>query len=393
MEKEECYLISENKKMCTGCRTCALACPKKCITMVEDECGFYYPVIDKTKCINCKRCIRICPVSNDVPIYNNLEKEVAYSYITNNEEDLLKASSGGAFFDIAKKFINGCDKYAIFGAAFDENIQVKHLYITDIKDIDLLRKSKYVQSDVNDSYINVKKFLNDGYKVVFSGTPCQIAGLKMYLNKEYENLLTIDLICHGVPSQKILNQAIRIEEKTRNIKITKLNFREKVKEKSGKFFSKNLKICAENKTIILSPKENAYLQGFQSGLFYRNSCYSCKFASIKRYSDVTIGDCWGIDNNKYDIHKGVSCIIIHTAKGLMVAKELEGTLSKLDVKFVIENNKQYSKPAEIHKNRNLFFNNLTDENFEKRVFKYTKKPLYKSVLSKIKRTILKILGK
>jgi len=386
MEEKKCYLTSKTKEKCTGCRACVEICPKKCITMELDEEKFYYPKIDKQKCINCKKCLNSCPVTNDIKVQDKIILEEVYGYRTNDKKNLLNSSSGGAFYDIVKSFCNNSKKYAIFGVKFDENFNVMHDYITNIKEIDIFKKSKYVQSNVGDSYSKVKEFLNKKYKVVFSGTPCQVAGLRKYLNKSYDNMLCIDIICHGVPSQDLFNMWLNNEQKKYNSKICNVNFREKVLKKE-KYNSKNIKIVLENgTTIIENAKKNMYLKGFQNELFYRPSCYECKFASIERYSDITIADCWGIENvdSTLDVHEGYSCIVVHTKMGKQIMDDNKfGDLLKLDKEFVIKNNNQYSKPAKFNKNRRKFYNNLNEINFENKVKKCTQIPFYRKILSKI----------
>lgn len=384
MEKGN-YLENNIKTNCTGCGACEQTCPKNCITMVEDSEGFKYPVINKKECINCKKCLRTCPVSNEIENNNAIEEEKFYAFKDENEKKLLESASGGAFYNIALEFCKG--RYAIFGAKIDENLKVTHDYVTDIKEIGKFKKSKYVQSNIGKSYIYVKEFLENGYRVLFTGTPCQIAGLRKYLMKNYENLLCVDIICHGVPSQKLFDMYIETEEKANKGKIKKVNFREKVFKK-GSYSSKNIKLCFENgKEIIKDSEKSSYLKGFQNALYYRPSCYECKFASAKRYSDITISDCWGIEkiSKKLDLHKGVSMIIIHTDKGLNV---LNNNRFKnkilLNKNFAIKNNSQYSKPAHKNKNREKFFSNLTVYNFENKVKKLTKKTFYNRIINKIK---------
>ena len=382
MEKEKNYLKNNINKFCTGCRACELSCPKNCISMKEDSEGFIYPEIDKTKCVDCGKCLKVCPVVNDINVKDRLDNKEVYGYRLENKEELLLSSSGGAFTSIVESF---CDNnYAIFGVKFDENLKAVHDYITDKKDIQIFRKSKYVQSDVNDSYKKTKEFLNKEYKVLFTGTPCQIAGLKKYLNKEYENLLAVEIICHGVPSKKVLNKYLEFEEKRYNSKVQHINFREKVK-KDNKYNSRNLKLVFENgKEIIEDNHKNIYLKGFHKGLFYRPSCYSCKFADTKRYADITIADSWGIENihKDIDVHKGHSLVILNTAKGKQYFNTKQKEIIKLNEQFVIDNNAQYSRPTKVHKNRDKFFNNIDKTPIDKLVNKCVKVPFVRRVVAK-----------
>jgi len=395
MEEKKCYLESKIKSNCTGCGACLAACPKKCIKMEMDEEYFCYPVIDKKNCINCKKCIRSCPVVNDVPVYNTLELEQVYGYKTKNEDELLSASSGGAFADIVKSFCEDKQEVAIFGVKFDDNLKVVHDYVTSIKEIGVFKKSKYVQSDIRNSYSKVQEFLTKGYYVVFSGTPCQVAGLRKYLNKDYDKLLCIDIVCHGVPSQGIFDMAMSIEAQRYKSKITKINFREKVLDRYNKYKSKNIRMIFEDGTqSIKDSYQCMYLKGFQTSLYYRPSCYNCKFASVIRYSDITIADCWGIENinSSIDFHKGYSCVVIHTNIGKKAFENISSCdLEKLNLDFIVKNNNQYSKPATYNKNREKFYNNLTEANFEKKVKKYTKLRFINRAVNKIKKGLSKIV--
>lgn len=373
-------IIEKNK--CTGCGTCKQICPKKCIQMVEDEEGFLYPVRGK-ECVDCGLCEKVCPIKNKLEKETYIQK--VYGLSLKDEEILNKSASGGAFSAIVEAF---CDEnYVIFGAKYDEKFNVIHDYIQDKENIDIFRKSKYVQSNIRDNYIKAKEFLNNGKKVVFTGTPCQIAGLKKYLQKEYENLICIDLICHGVPSQKVFNKYIDFIEKKYKSKITNINFREKVLQ-NDKWNSRNIKIKLKNdKTIIKDSTKDLYLRGFHNALFYRPSCEECIFANPNRISDITISDCWGIEkvHLEKDVHKGESMIVINTKKGEKLLKHIENicNLEELSLDFAINNNAQFRENCKFHKNRKDFFENLDKYRFDKLINKYIKINKIRIVISKI----------
>lgn len=383
------YLKEQRKENCMGCQACKQACPKNAIDIVEDEEGFLYPE-KNSNCIECGICEKVCPISNKIE--NKAVRQEVYAAIYKEEQILQNSSSGGAFTAICNSF---CDEnYVIFGAEYDKNFKVRHGYINNIKDIENFRKSKYVQSDINDSYIKVREFLNEGKTVLFSGTPCQVVGLKNFLkNKEYENLLCIDIICHGVPSPKVWRKYIEYVESKYNSKIKKINFREKI-NKDNKWNSKNIKIELENnKTIIEDNIKNYYLTGFRKELLFRPSCKICKFANPNRISDITIGDCWGIKNinKELDVHKGVSLIVINTEKGKDILNVLSEymDLEKLDLEFAIKENAQFREPTKFHKNRNKFYKNIDKSNFDRLIKKYAKDK-YKV---RIKRNIGKLIPK
>lgn len=187
-----------DKANCCGCSACYSACPKQCISMVEDEEGFRYPIVDKSKCFDCGLCEKVCPVLN----VSNPNKPAYIFAFSNKSEDIrLKSSSGGAFSLLAELVLS--QDGVVFGAAYDNNWEVAHTYIERIEDLDMLRRSKYVQSRIGDTYKQAKTILKEGRKVLFTGTPCQISGLRHYLRKDYDNLITMDFVCHSAPSPKV----------------------------------------------------------------------------------------------------------------------------------------------------------------------------------------------
>ena len=379
----DCYLKNNNKEQCSGCGACANICPKNAIQMVEDNEGFKYPTIDKEKCINCGLCERTCPIIKQLPIV----KPKSYLYISNDEENLLSSTSGGAFSEIAKIFYEK-DRTTIYGCTYEKENQVVHVGVNNISDIDQFKKSKYVQSDLKNTYKEIKSLLDKNEKVLFSGTPCQVSGLKSFLKKEYDNLLCVDIVCHGVPSQKLFDYYICNEERKKGEKLKKFTFREKV-ENNKKTNSANVKLEFENGDVVTKPsKESTYMKGFSSRLFYRPSCYNCKFASINRMSDITICDLWGIteiDISKYN--KGISGIIVNTEKGSLIIDKIEGIKKEISISQVVKTNECYTKPTNYNKNREKFFKNLTKENFDYKSTKYSKKTIIKRINEFIKKRL------
>ena len=226
-----------SKEKCTGCRACEQICPTKCIEMVSDKEGFAYPIKNEEKCIHCGLCKKGCPILNK--IQNNKENQEVYTLKNKDKNVVLDSSSGGAFTSIMQSFCD--DNTVIFGVKFDENLKAVHDYVYNIKDAKIFKKSKYVQSNVRNTYEKAKEFLEEGKKVLYTGTPCQIAGLKKYLNKEYENLLLVDLICHGVPSQKVFDKYIEEIKNKYKKDIKSINFREKT-YKNNIWNSKNIQL-------------------------------------------------------------------------------------------------------------------------------------------------------
>lgn len=313
MEKE--IVLYQEKKDCCACGACMNACPKGAIQMQEDSCGFWYPVINQEKCIKCGLCKKVCTFQNYEESNTPIE---TFAAISANRTQARKSASGGVFAAIAAKCIK--DGGVVFGAAFDEDWRVKHISVQILDELTRLQGSKYVHSWIGDSYRQAERMLKEGQKVVFSGTPCQIAGLKGYLGKEYENLLTVDLICHGVPSQKMFLDYLRTlgsEEK----KIEKFTFRDK---DIGWGINGSAQVSGKRVTIWQSA--SSYLYYFIRGWLYRENCYHCKYACKNRPADITCGDFWGIEHEHpeylgkqgWDERQGISVVIANSAKGLDV---------------------------------------------------------------------------
>lgn len=359
------YLINQDKALCCGCTACSNICPVKCINMIEDQDGFIYPDVNKDKCINCELCKKVCPFNNSDMLKHQAANE-CYALTISNDDILLNSSSGGAFTAIMQAF---CDKnYVIFGAEMCDDFVVRHTSAYSIEEASKFRKSKYVQSDINNSYVEAKKALEDGKKVLFTGTGCQIAGLRGFLQKDYDNLLTVDLVCHGVPSQKLFNKYICSLEKKYKSKVKEITFRVK---REG--HSRNIKISFENKKQIFQNSiKNIYLRAFHDGIMYMSSCYKCPFASPKRSSDITIADFWGINKitDKFDVSKGVSLVINNTEKGKLIFKNLNNiNYIKTDINFAMQNNYNLQAPTKFHANREKFLE-LARVDFLRAVNKY-----------------------
>lgn len=377
----ELTIISPEK--CTGCQACRQICPHNAIDIIEDEEGFLFP-IKNANCTNCKLCINICPIINDVKRNENLKESIVYLFRHNDENVIEKSSSGGAFTAIVQDFYD--DNCVIFGAEYSDGFKVIHSYVQDINDLDKFRKSKYVQSDVKNTYVEAKNFLISGKKVIYTGTPCQIAGLKNYLGRDYSNLLCIDLICHGAPSYKVFRKYLEFLHKKYNSKVKEITFRKRTTEQE-KWNSRNISILfCNNKCIIQNSLENEYLNAYHRALNYRKSCSNCKFASVERNSDITIADCWGIENlyKDIDVHKGYSMVIINTQKGNELFDKIKKhqEVKPLSIDFAISSNAQFSQPAKFHKNRKMFFENLDKLQFDKLVNKCLRKELIKAKIKK-----------
>lgn len=308
------YLKTKNKYECCGCTACQQVCGKSAITMQTDEEGFAYPQTDESLCINCGLCEKVCAFSS--PVYNNEETPDVYATHLTDREQREKSSSGGLFYTIAKWIIS--QGGIVYGAAFDKNLTLRHIGVETENDLQALRGSKYLQSDLRNTYKEAREELKKGRWCYFTGTACQIAGLKAFLRKDYPTLITSDLVCHGVPSQKIFNEHLAyLRKKHNNNNITNYQFRDNKKWgvcEIVNFTNPNKQEIVYTKpTYELSP----YLYSFMHSYTYRYSCYDCKFAKIPRQGDITLADYWGAKTFFPDIDMscGVSLILLNNEKG------------------------------------------------------------------------------
>lgn len=371
-----------SKSECLGCFSCYNKCPKNAIVMVEDDNGFIYPEIDKNKCINCGLCKKVCPALNGSKLQKNKPTK-CYSYQLPNKKELLKSSSGGIATMIANYILE--NNGVVYGASFSKGSKIQHIRVDNKNDLDKLKGSKYVHSYIMNSYSDVLKDLKDNKFVAFFGTPCQIAGLKMFLSKDFSNLVCIDLVCHGVPSQRYLKDEIGSD-------VTSISFRDN---------NKYILTAYDNEQKVILRKnvyESEYLSGFTDGFFCRENCYKCNYAQNKRVSDITIGDFWGLSeksifyNNR---NSGVSEVLINTSAGKEFIDKIRNndTLSfeERSVKEALEGNAQLNKPTLKSKNTDLFKQLYPKYGFKKSYFLARKfeKQYWKNKFkcSKILRTI------
>lgn len=377
----------KNKEKCSGCHACYSVCPTKAIKMVEDEKGFKYPVVDQSKCVNCRLCEKVCPIINK-KIVNNEPK--AYSCYNKNDDIRSKSSSGGIFTLLASKILekNG----VVFGASFTNEFMVEHIYVEKEEELYKLRGSKYLQSIIGDSYKQVKKFLEEGRYVLFTGTPCQVEGLMAYLNKKYEKLFTQDIICHGVPSPKVWKRYLeyrKIEDAEEPLEI---NFR----NKDNGWKNYNLKFRYKEHEYKNNQSMDKYMQAFLKNVSLRESCYNCSFKKINRLSDITLADLWGIEkiNPEMFDDKGTSLVIVNSEKGKELFKEIQNEVVKEEINLneAIKYNPSMITSSKPDKNREEFFENLEKMDFNELVNKYTEKPNFVSkCISKGKKIVKKIL--
>lgn len=375
-----------DKTKCCGCHACYNICPKNAINMCEDEKGFKYPKVDKKKCIDCKLCEKVCPILNNEKIKN---KPVAYACINEDKEIRNQSSSGGIFTLIAEEILkkNG----VVFGAAFDEDYNVVHDYIEKIEDLKKFRGSKYVQSSINNMYKKTKVFLNNGRYVLFTGTPCQIEGLKKYLQRDYDKLYTQDIICHGVPSPKVWKKYLEFREKIDKEKPKYISFRNK--DDGWKLFNTKFEYSKFN--YKKNQNEDIYMKAFLSNISLRDSCYKCSFKKKNRVSDITLADFWGIENvlPKMDDNKGTSLVIVNSIKGQEIFEKIKNSiiLEKVNLDDALQYNKSMIESVNKNKNREKFFDDLDKVEFNKLVRKnMPESKLIRRIFRKIKKIVKSI---
>ncbi|MBR6722669.1 Coenzyme F420 hydrogenase/dehydrogenase, beta subunit C-terminal domain [bacterium] len=349
---------------CTGCGACYNVCPHNAINMVEDSEGFLYPQIDPSLCKNCGLCQKICPVNN--PNYNNNENPECYAAAANDE--LRKDSSSGALFPAIAEYILNKDGY-ICGVAYDENLLLEHIIVDNKKDLNKLKSSKYFQSNTKNCYKEIEKLLKDCKLVLFSGTPCQVAGLYAYLKKDYDNLLTIDLVCHGVPSPMVYKKYISELQLDSDEKVLNTNFRDKV---NG--WSSYLTTTITTKRILSKPaREDVFMQAFLSDVCLRKSCHECRFAKIPRQADITLGDFWGINryNRRLNDGKGTSLVLTNSEKGENIINEIKKELKifkKAPLKIAKKGNPRiYESNKKNTVNRTMFFSLIKEKTLKETV--------------------------
>lgn len=350
------YFVSETSQ-CTGCGACASICPVGCISLVSDEEGFTYPVADST-CIGCGECHDVCPVLGD-----NSYAKIGFEQFCVAARHLdytvwERSSSGGAFSAICEVYCDDGD--AIFGAKF-EDLKVVHDYVRSVDEIESFMKSKYVQSDLRDSYREARELLKSGRRVLFSGTPCQVAGLRSFLGKEYANLLCVDLICHGVGSPRVFQQYVEYLEASYKSKLICFSFRNQ-RIKTGRFFDHIIRLEFENGTKV-EDGSDPYGTGFIQCLFLRPSCSKCVFANTNRVGDITLGDFRRQHELLPEAKKteNLSTIIVNTEKGREVCESLSRYMDVYPVPLedVVSTSLQLRKPSPASPRRKEFFDDLS----------------------------------
>lgn len=314
---------------CCGCEACVQVCPKRCIDFLRDDQGFLYPLVDKEVCVDCGLCEKVCPVINKNTLFQSTPTTL---YAVKSDDDAIReqSSSGGFFSLIADVVLTKGG--VVYGAAFDEAFNVFHLRVDNIADLHKLRGSKYVESRIGKTFSECERDLKEGKLVMFTGTPCQISGLGHYLSKDYDNLIKVEVVCHGVPSPMIYQQYLKetviksVEDRT----ITKVNFRKKLGSWKKFFFTIEYKDGCDINEYKECVTDSLYLKGFINGLYIRPSCFECPAKSFSSGADFTIADFWGQEYTfpEFDDDKGVSAVFTNTSKAQDVFNQISAVVSE-----------------------------------------------------------------
>lgn len=358
------------KSSCNGCSACYSVCPQNCISMRSDKEGFWYPQIEGQNCIKCGLCEKVCPLTHKEKA-REWQPVTAYAAYVKNEELRAKSSSGGMFSVLAEWALQRGG--IVYGAGFDEKLDVVHQSITEVEQLEQLRGSKYVQSRIDDAYIRIKKQLDSGMLVLFTGTPCQIGGLKSFLGKDYEKLVCQDVICHGIPSPMVWRRYIQYREKKVHSTTQRIFFRNK--EYGWKEFSMKFDFTNDTEYIGKISEDN-YMQCFLSDYSLRPSCYNCAFKYPPGYrrADFTLADFWGLEKVLPDMddNKGTSLVFVNTEKGQKIFDHIKELLNyqRVEPEKAIIDNPSMAVSAACPKKRDEFFRDIQAGRFDRIVHLY-----------------------
>lgn len=349
--------VCNNKDKCTGCSACAQICPKSAISMNVNDEGFLYPQINDSLCVDCGLCHSVCQAELEVSA-NKLANNIFLCY---SKDDFVrkKSSSGGIFYEIAKSVIT--DGGYVCSAKYNGDFEVIHVVASSLEELNAMLKSKYIQSNIGDTYKIIEELLSNDKKVLFVGTPCQVKGLKMFLKKDYKNLLCGEVVCHGVPSNKVFKKYIDYVHK--NSKLKSIDFRDKTtgwKDYTIKFEFEDGYIFQEKRNKCL------YFMGFIDNLYLRKSCYRCDCKLENSFADFTLGDCWGIEKiaPQNDDDKGVSLLIINTEKANWLKNSLNDIyIEEIDSEEFLKYNPSISVSESYNDKRKIFFDNFNKYDF------------------------------
>lgn len=377
-----------SQKDCCGCTACAEICGHGAISMIPDAYGFPYPILDQSKCVDCGLCDKVCPILNNLrPRY----PLVSYAFMHKDQSIRKKSSTAGAFVALSEKILSKGG--VVFGCAFDTDWSAKHIYVENKDELAQLVGSKYLQSRIEGSFKDCRRFLREGRYVLFSGTPCQIAGLKNYLGKDYDTLLCVDLICHGVPAPRIWQKYLRYREQKkshevgRELFVNSVNFRDK--SKGWTAYSLSLSLSDKSGHTYKEPSlcwnEDPYMLSFIRHLNMRPSCFHCRFRNQRGRSDITIGDYWGYAEaypEVIDDKIGVNALIVNTEKGRLCLNEIDFDGFESSYENIVKGNPQLMRSHWAHINQGRFLQQVYTRDFKELVMDCLKLSLFQKIFSK-----------
>lgn len=408
-----------DKKNCCGCSACVQRCPKQCIRLEEDTEGFLYPQVDEETCIKCRLCEKVCPILNQV---DKLPVQEVLAVKNPDEEERMNSSSGGVFLPLAREVIN--QGGVVFGAVYDESWEVHHVYAEKIEDVYPMMGSKYLQSKIGNSFKDAERFLKQGREVLFVGSPCQIAGLRTYLrNKQYQNLLAVDFLCHGVPSPGVWRRYLAetyggydAKEQSRlqttagknsdlllslnaTSPIVDIKFRDKTESgwKKYRFVVRQKSASKADQNTVLSSDihyDNPFMRGFLSDIYLRPSCYECKCKNGVNHSDLTIGDYWAarVTDQDFDDDKGVGLVLINSQKGKVYFDSLNMEVHNSSIEIAHHYNGGFNEHTQAHSKRSLFFVMISEGKPVKDAVDICLQiPLSSQIMNSLKRLIKRVL--
>ncbi len=376
----------DDKTVCSGCAACSNLCPQKCIVLEKDKMGFVYPAVDMMKCVDCGLCEQVCPGLKRITDRPNRQL-MSYAAQNLDEAVRLSSSSGGIFTCIAQYILS--QEGVVFGAAFDNTFRsVRHIAVQTLQDLYKIQGSKYVQSHVGSSYQMVKCFLDMGKLVLFSGTLCQIAGLKAFLHKDYRNLYLVDVVCYGVPAPSVWSEYLDVLENKYNGKVTGVSFRDKRKGWSNYVIS----IKFDNgKEYVNSRVKDPYMRGFLHDCYLRPACYKCNFKGLSRATDITLGDLWGIEHIAPELNdeKGTSLVMISSEKGkeLFEKATLDVVYQTAQIEDVVKYNPAIENNFHLDQKRKSFEKDFGSKPITTLLNQYVSDSLFKKIMRKIKRNL------
>lgn len=374
------FIKDAEKDTCCGCRACEQICPKKCIDMHNDSEGFKYPLVREDECIHCDRCDKVCPIiQKDIENMEPREKDKSYPRVyggwnTNMDERML-SSSGGVFTVFANYILTNGG--VVYGARVGDDMTVHHVAVENKEGLDILRGSKYVQSDTLDTYSQILSHLKEDRAVLFTGAPCQVAGLQTFLGKEYSNLYTCDFICHGVPSPKVFAEYVKYLGVKYKDAVTHIKFRTKLMKwnQSGLQMGTLVTFKSGKQRKFMPAFKDSFMNGFLSDIYLRPACYNCRFKEkSKDFVDITIADFWGVakDYPQLNSEEGTSLMLINTEKGQELFDKTKVNIHHEECEFekALRRNSSLYKSVKMVKERDAFYKMYEKKGFEKAMKRY-----------------------